>query len=74
MEALLTVGQQLEARNQLRLGKQKHMRTSLAVARRQSQQAGQRRIAQLFGIVDQQVNVLASQGQLPDLRQNRLRL
>ena len=71
MITLLATSQRLQARQQILLGKQKDMRTPLGIARRKRQDAFQRCIIQLISVVDQQINLLPGQRQLPYLRQNR---
>ena len=69
--ALFAARQRLQSSQQFMLGKQEDMRTPFIAPRREHQQILQRDIIQLIRIIDQQVNLLTSQRQLSDLRQNR---
>ncbi len=69
--ALLTTGQRLQPAQQVLLGEEKHMRPPLTIALGQCQHAFQRGIVKLVGIIDEQVDLLTGQGQLPHLCQNR---
>ncbi len=67
---LFATGQRLQSSQQFMLGKQEDMRTTFITACSEHQQIFQRDVIQLVRIVDQQVNLLTSQRQLPNLRQN----
>jgi len=68
---LLATCQRLQARQQILLGKQKDMWAPFGISRSKRQDAFQCRVIQLISIVDQQINLLPGQRQLPYLRQNR---
>ncbi len=68
--ALLASRQSLQPSQQFMLGKQKNVRTPLVAAGSEHQEILQRDIIQLVRIIDQQVNLLTSQRQLPNLSQN----
>ena len=64
----------LKTRQQLRLGKQENMWPPLGIAACQAQQTGQRGVTEILGIINQHIDFLPSQRQLPDLSQNRRQL
>jgi len=68
---LLATCQRLQARQQILLGKQKDVRTPLGITCCKRQNAFQCRVIQLISVVDQQIDLLPGQRQLPYLRQNR---
>ncbi len=69
----LQVGTHLiETIEQRWLSEQEYMRTPFRRSRSKTQQRFERRIAQLFRVVNQQVDFLAGQPELHDLRQDRL--
>ena len=70
METLLPISQKLQPRQDIALGKQEDVRTTIGIASRQREQRIERRIGQLFGIVDQQIHLLPGQRQLRHLREN----
>ena len=70
MEALFISAQFLKTGNHRRLTEQEHMRTAFRRARSQRQQGLQRRLIELLGIIDQQVDFLPGQCQLHHLRQD----
>ncbi|MCY1262530.1 hypothetical protein D9M68_261290 [compost metagenome] len=72
MEALLAFGQRLELLQQLGLAEQENVQARLAVAGRQPQQHLDRTLAQLLGIVHQQVDVMPGDRQLRHLGQDRV--
>ena len=71
MITLLATCQGFQARQQILLGKQKDVRAPLGITCCKRQDAFQRSVIQLISVVDQQINLLPGQRQLPYLRQNR---
>ena len=68
---LLATCQRFQPRQQILLGKQKDMWAPFGISRSKCQDAFQCRVIQLISIVDQQIDLLPGQRQLPYLRQNR---
>ncbi|MCY1495639.1 hypothetical protein D9M68_295440 [compost metagenome] len=68
VKALFTLGQQFQTRQQRRLPEQEDVRPRLGITGSQGQQRVERRIVELLGVIDQQVDLLARQRQLHDLR------